>query len=244
MSGFFYNLGRHLGRKAIPAARKGKWIWEGLTGDGPEAARARRALGAEMAAEMRRLYAPARETDSTELVNTICERLAGRLRNQAFSFHCEVLQDKSATAVALPGGYLFISEALVGFCASDPDELAFVIGHEMAHVVRGHAWDRMVNEAALRFASALSLRSGQLGGWFRSKGLALLRSAYSGQAELEADEFGYRLAVAAGFSPAGAVEFLHRIGREQAKGSNCGPYFASHPPPAQRLRRVGGPAGE
>ncbi|HQZ30061.1 MAG TPA: hypothetical protein PK648_18085, partial [Verrucomicrobiales bacterium] len=53
MSNFFEDLGRKLGRAAVPTYRKSKWIWDGLTGTEEEALQAEKDLGATLAAELR-----------------------------------------------------------------------------------------------------------------------------------------------------------------------------------------------
>jgi len=58
MSGFLYNLGRQLGRKAVPAIRKSKLIWDGLAGTDEEALRAEAALRTTLAAELRAFAGP------------------------------------------------------------------------------------------------------------------------------------------------------------------------------------------
>jgi predicted Zn-dependent protease len=251
MSGFFYNLGRRLGRQAVPAVRKSKWVWDGLTGTEEEALKAEASLGRALAVELRSVTPPVTDPVACSLARDLCGRLAARARNRARVFQCEIVEDSTLNAVALPGGFIFVSNALVELCNGLPEELAFVIGHEMAHVIRGHTWDRMINDTALSLASSITSRAGPLGSWLNQKGFALLRSAHSRDAETEADELGLRLAAAAGFQPEGAIELLQRIGRLSQRPPGPGQYFASHPAPADRIarlwplvRQLGGGAGD
>ena len=238
MSGFFYQLGRHLGHKAIPAVRKSKLIWQGLAGDEAEALRAEAALGAEMAVELRAAFEPARDPQAVALVTELGGRLAARARDKRRNFRCELVHDRFANAIALPGGFIFLSDALVELGERRPEGLAFVIGHEMAHVLRGHAWDRMLNDAVLRAASLATIRVGRLGGWLRNQGLTLLRSAHTREQELEADELGVRLAAAAGYPVAGATSMLRRIQQFGPNPVGLGEYLTSHPPAAERITRL------
>jgi beta-barrel assembly-enhancing protease len=235
MSGFFYNLGRQLGRGVVPAARKSKWIWDGLTGSEEESLRAERAMGASLAAQLRTATEAPGDPETSRLVNDLCQRLESRVRGARRGFHCDVIRSDFPNAMALPGGYLFFSQSLIDLCERNPDELAFVIGHEMAHVIRGHAWDRMIGQTALRAASAAASRAGALGGWLRQTGVQLLQSAYGRDGELEADELGLRLAAAGAFNPAGAITLLRRVERLQSVTNSLGHYFASHPPASDRI---------
>ncbi len=239
MSGFFYNLGRQLGRRAVPAIRKSKLIYDSVAGTEEEALRAELALGRDMAAELRRSMAMSSDPARVALVSDLCQRLSLGLRDKRRPLQCEVLQDPLPMAMALPGGFLFISDSLIEWCERSQDELAFAIGHEIGHVIRGHAWDRMVNETALNAISALTARaSGALGSWFRQQGTALLRSAYEQENEFEADEFGFRLALAARFGPTGATGLLRRLQTSTSTPGTMGSYFGSHPSASERLARI------
>lgn len=237
VSGLFYNLGRRLGRATIPAIRKTRWIYDGLAGSEDDALRAEAKLGGELAAELRAATRPAGDPALTPLVEELCGRLAPGADPQRV-FHCEVLQDESPNAMALPGGFVFITNALVNFCERRPDELAFVIGHEMAHIILRHAWDRMLNDTMQRVATTVGGRAGLLGVWLRKSGLGLLRTAHSRDRELEADARGMELVVDAGFAPAGAIGLLQRQADLDGLPAGSSEYFASHPPAAERIARL------
>jgi predicted Zn-dependent protease len=78
-------------------------------------------------------------------------------------------------------------------------------------------------------------RAGPLGAWLQQSGLQLLRSAHSRDCEFEADELAVRLVIAAGFDPEGALSMLRRIESLGKNPGGSGPYFASHPPPLERI---------
>jgi beta-barrel assembly-enhancing protease len=232
MSDFFFNLGRKIGRAAVPAMRKSKWIWDDLTGSEEDALRAERALGAALAGELRAATEPA-EPELFTLPNQVCRRLAESLRDPRRHFRCEVFRAESPNAIGLPGGFIFLSDSLLHFCNLNEDELAFLIGHEMAHVISGHARERMLSQTALGAASAVASYAGPVGAWFRHKGRQLLQTAHSRKCEREADERGVRMAAAAGYDPAGALKLLERVAG--LNPDDAGHYFASHPSAAERI---------
>jgi beta-barrel assembly-enhancing protease len=238
MSGFFYNLGRQIGRRAVPTIRKSGWIWKGLTGSEEEARRAERSLGEALIVEVRAATVPANDPEMSALVNEICHNLEQRLRAPHHQFHCEIISAGDPNAMALPGGFILVSDSLVALCERQPAELAFVIGHEMAHVVRGHAWDRTIQQVGLNAVSAVASPSGPVGTWLRQRGLQLLLSAHARDSELEADELGARLAAAAGYGTDGARSLLRRLQSLGPDTARLGQYFASHPPAADRLARL------
>jgi len=237
MSGLFFEMGRKLGRAAIPAARQTKWVWTSLTGTEADSLRAETELGRAMAAQLRLTPGAAGSPADAALVQETCRRLSARLRSKARSFQAEVIRTGSPTALALPGGFVFVDVALLNLCERQADEVAFVVGHEMAHVIRGHAFDRFVTRIGLDVVSSLVSR-GALNPWLRQTGLQLLQSSYSQDKELEADELGARLAQAAGYQPAGAFRLLARLGQRQSAAGAPADWFSSHPPAAQRAANL------
>lgn len=238
MSGWFYNLGRELGRKAVPAARKGKLIWKGVTGNDAEAWQAEQQLGLEMAEELKLDFEPSTAHELAEFVREVAERLTASLGETERTYHCELFKDAIPNAMSLPGGWIFLSEGLVRGCGENDDELAFLIAHEIAHIAKKHTWDRMISEAALKFASAATARVGLMGGWLRTQGIQMLRTAHSREREFEADLFAYRLGAAAAFGTEGATKLFERLTAMENSGLHLGVYFGSHPAPAERLARL------
>ena len=234
----FYNLGRSVGRVTVPALRKSKWIWDGLTGTEAEALNAEFAMGRSLAAELRATNEMVTDPALTGLVNDLCQRLSARVRDKRRVFQAEIIRHHFPNAVALPGGFVFLSSALVDFCGANADELGFVLGHEMGHIIRGHAWERMFSHAAVKAASVIAARAGPVGQWLQQNGLTMLHSAHSRDCEAEADELGLRLAAAAGFAPQGALALLRRIDQLGPDRANLGQYLASHPAPAERIARL------
>lgn len=236
MSGFFYNLGRRLGRAAVPAIRKGRWVWDGLTGSEEDALRAEGALGSALALEFREVAGVGDAVD-TALVQELVQRLARGVGDGRRRWRAEVVLGEEANAVALPGGFLFVSQGLVELSGRRREELAFVLGHEMAHVFLGHAWDRMINQSALDMASVLVSRAAPFGGWLRGQGMRLLRSAHARESEFEADREGMVLVRRGGYEVRGGVSLLRKL-EGRVGGGGIGEYFASHPPVSERCARL------
>ena len=159
------------------------------------------------------------------------------MRNPLHRFHVHAVVDDPPTAFALPGGFIFVSESLAELCNRDDHELAFVVGHEMAHVIRRHAIDRILSEKVLSAAAFASPGRGVLAPWIRKVGLHRLERAYSREKELEADELGARLAKASGYEPEGAVSVLRRLGA-LSPDAGLGTYLSTHPPVDERIAQL------
>jgi len=153
----------------------------------------------------------------------------GDYRRREFRF--SLVRAGVSNAYALPGGFVFITEPLLDLCAEDRDELAFLLGHEMGHVIRGHARSQLT---ANTFLHAVTARLSGAGPMLRQ----LIDKGYSRELELEADAEGARLAAAAGFDARAAARALRRLALVSRDHAGLAEYFSSHPPLAERIRRL------
>lgn len=236
MAGLFYNMGRMTGT----TLRKGKWIFQSLAGTEAEAIAAERAMGRDLAAAIMEQTEPDPDGRADRLVSGLGARLAGRLTNRQRRFRFQVLSSSEVNAFALPGGFVFVTRSLLELCGWNADELAFVLGHEMGHIVRGHAIERIVGRTALQ-AAARALPAGRLvGRQLLELGTRYMTTAYSRTHELEADRFGLRLLVSAGSDPRGSVRLLQRLAQKTVDRdeSPLAAYLATHPPAPERIAQI------
>jgi len=112
----------------------------------------------------------------------------------------------------------------------------------MGHVVHGHAMERITNQLLTSAAARVTrIPGGLLSQWILSTGMSLLHSAYSQDQEFDADEFGTRLAAAAGYDPRAAIRAFERLQSLETDGElPLAQYFSSHPPLAERIERLRG----
>lgn len=223
----------------MPVVRKAQWSWQTVAGSEEERLRAEQEMGSAMAVEIRQRLGFETPSPDAGLVTRLCSDLTRHVRDQRLAFRVEIVNLPELSAMALPGGFIFVGQSLIEFCQRYEDELAFVIGHEMAHVIRGHAADRLLEESAFRVVSGLMRRAGPLGGLVKETGFRMLDSAYSQEQEFEADELGSRLAEAAGHHPLAGVRLFERLQALEGEPSALGQYFASHPTSAERIRNLG-----
>lgn len=159
-------------------------------------------------------------------------------------------QDRKINAYAAPGK-IILTQRLVSFCLND-DELALVVGHEMAHQVLGHLirgaahreLGQLVGEAITAF-STLSL--GRLLDWkhfqvdpnVRKVAQNAVVSVFSQDEEREADIYGAWYAFQAGYDIGRGAAVWERVAAVDEKDPFLTTYFlASHPAPTERLARL------
>jgi beta-barrel assembly-enhancing protease len=234
MGDLFFQLGRRLGHAAIPAVRKTRWAWRLLTGSEQESIEAEREMGEAMAREVPTIAPGTAGAGDVALLDQIGRDLTMRLRNKERKINVCLTQGGNPNAFSLPGGYIFVDVSFMELCRQDKDALAFVLAHEIAHVVRRHTMDRWLTGVGINMISMM-INRGSLGAWWQQKGKELLRSAYSHEQEREADEFGFRLARAAGYDPAGCFRLLALLNSLRSGPLGLGEHLASHPPEAHRI---------
>ena len=145
----------------------------------------------------------------------------------------------TVNAFALPGGKVGVYTGLLNLAASD-DEVAIVIGHEIAHVTARHGAERM-SQGILVAAGGLVLdhqTQGRKNHDLMLAGYGLLSTggmlAFSRSHESEADYIGIRYASRAGYDPRAAVTFWQKM-EKQSKGGRLPVFLSTHPSHDRRI---------
>jgi arylsulfatase A-like enzyme/Zn-dependent protease with chaperone function len=224
-------VGRHLGKQARKPFRQARWLWGSLVDDEAEALSAEEAFGRECARELAAKF-PGRVTpDDQNRVAEIGARLGAAQGEGSRTFEFRAVDTPDPNAFALPGGFVFVTAALLRHFADDRDALAFVVAHEMGHVSLGHARDRYMADLVFGVIGRRVPAAGQVVGEMLSKG-------YSRDQELEADREALRLLTAAGFQGDGGVRALERLVRHAPEEDGLGGYFSTHPRLDHRIQAL------
>ena len=155
-----------------------------------------------------------------------------------WEFH--VVDDASVNAFALPGGFIHVTRGLLT-AINDEAELATVIGHEIGHVTARHSVNQIskaqVAQLGLGIGSILSPRIAQLSG-VASQGLGLLFLKYGRDDEKQADELGFKYALAQNYDVRemdNVFVTLERVS-SQAGGGRMPEWLSTHPDPGNRVQ--------
>lgn len=185
----------------------------------------------------------ANDPAATRYVRCVADALVRVLptheRQQAWEI--VVIQDDTPNAFALPGGKVGVHTGLFKV-ATNQDQLAAVIGHEMGHMVSRHAAERVSQRFAAEAAmQAVNAATGgerqQLLGLLGVGAQAGVLLPFSRQHEVEADVLGQRYMALAGFNPEGAPAVWENMIR--ATGGNRPPaWLSTHPDPASRVQSL------
>ena len=157
-----------------------------------------------------------------------------------------VFEDNSANAFALPGGKIGVHTGLLNV-AKNQDQLATVIGHEVAHVLSRHGAERVSQqiglELALQTTDAISRNKMDNQGNQKALMSALGLGAqigvllpFSRTHESEADLFGIDLMAKAGFDPRQSVNLWKNMAA--ASSSRVPQFMSTHPNPEKRIEKL------
>jgi hypothetical protein len=145
----FYHLGRRMG----PKVRKARWMWASATGTTEETVRLEHGVGLDLAHEARQQLQMDADPQTREILDQIGRRLTDRVVNKLRTFRFEGFHCGEPNAFALPGGFIFVSRPILDLCDWNEHEIAFILGHEMGHVLKGHAIERIMTNSAFAAAS-------------------------------------------------------------------------------------------
>jgi len=152
--------------------------------------------------------------------------------------------DKVINAFALPDGRIYVMLGLMRLIQNDPesdDELAFVVGHEMTHVVEKHSAGQQKKALGAGLAAILlgAVTHSQAAGTLGSYGAEMYTSHYSREDEYRADKGGVKAMYRAGYDPDAAAHVLNRLKEVGGEGHGLvNTWFASHPLTTNRVQRV------
>ncbi|MGQ4879182.1 M48 family metallopeptidase [Billgrantia sp. LNSP4103-1] len=157
------------------------------------------------------------------------------------NWQIRVFESEQANAFALPGGYMGVNTGLLDI-ATNQDQLASVIGHEIGHVLARHANERVSTQTSTQLAlSVLSSAAGLEGpGGEQLMGALGLGAQYgillpfSRRHESEADVVGLRLMADAGFDPRASIALWENMGGQG--GSSPPEWMSTHPSHGQRIQ--------
>ena len=177
----------------------------------------------------------------TQRVKTIAQRLIAQVGifrpdAQNWDWQIHVINSDEVNAWCMPGGKMAVYTGLINQTKATDDELAAVIGHEIAHALREHSREQMSQKMATGIGlSVISAITGvaavnDLGGTLTEVMFELPNSRTH---ETEADLLGVELAARAGYDPRAAMTLWQKMA---ALGGGGTPEFLStHPSPASRI---------
>ena len=155
-----------------------------------------------------------------------------------WAWEVNVITSNDVNAWCMPGGKIAVYTGLIERLKVTDDELAAVMGHEIAHALREHGRERAsqqaVQQGLLTIGGAL-LGIGDAGVQLASVVADVtFNLPHSRTDEIEADRIGVELAARAGYDPRAAVTLWQKMG--QVGGSGGPQFLSTHPAPENRQK--------
>ncbi len=152
-----------------------------------------------------------------------------------------VIQSKEMNAFCMPGGRIIFYSGLITQLKMTDDEIAIVMGHEIAHALREHSREQvsqaMAAQAGLGIGAAV-LGAGAAGADLANQGYQMLvATKFSRTDETEADRIGLELAARAGYDPRAGVTLWQNMMQAQ-KGNQPSEFLSTHPAEANRIQTI------
>ncbi len=184
------------------------------------------ALGQKVDGKILSLYDQVADPKVADRISRIGAALVKQSERPDMAYTFRALEIKEVTAFASAGGYVYISKPLYDACQSD-DELAAILGHEIAHSSLGH-----VMKARLEARKAKRNLLVLLGDLFTDgdasavAGLRMLK--HNREREKEADQHAYQYMEKAGFDAIGIVGVLYYLLNTEEAGTSI-EFLSTHP---------------
>jgi len=197
------------------------------------------AIGAGTAKRLEKQYPLSEDRKAIEYVNRIGQEVARVGDRPNLEYHFKVLDIEQVNAFALPGGFVYVTKALLD--RVDDDELAAVLGHEIGHITARHGIKKLQTQLGYNLISTIVFREGKYKDIERAVDLfsGLISLGYGRKDELASDRLGTRYSYRAGYELQGMISFLKKL-KEMEKRE---PFVLeillnTHPPVSERIKVV------
>lgn len=160
-------------------------------------------------------------------------------RAKTWKWEVNVVASEQLNAFCMPGGKIAFFSGLLDQLKLTDDEVAMIMGHEVAHALREHARERMGKGAATSIGVNVVSQLfglGQVGQTLTSYGAQVLTLQFGREDESEADLVGMELAAKAGFNPRAGVTLWQKM----SAGNRGAPpeFLSTHPSGQSRIADI------
>lgn len=174
-------------------------------------------------------------------VNLVGRWVADQGERVDLAWHFGVIDSDDINAFAVPGGYIFVTRGLYRLLNNEA-QLAGVLAHEIAHVVRQHHY-RVIQQARIvdigsRWLGRKAGQNNQLIQNLIGSGAEIVARGLDKSAEYEADRMGVVLAARAGYDQYALAEVLQQMGHYSSEDDSVKLLFKTHPHPDDRLSHL------
>jgi predicted Zn-dependent protease len=186
------------------------------------------------------ILAEAGNEEAYKYIRDLTSRIlaTGKVANRSkFAWEVKIIKDdKTLNAFCTPGGYIYVYTGLIKFLDSE-DQLAGVMGHEIAHAAQRHTGRSITKAYGLNMVLTLLTggKNTQTVNMAKQIAEGMVGLKFSRNHETEADECSVNYLCATGYNAAGAAGFFKKI---QGKGGTPPEFLSTHPDPKNRVQDI------
>ena len=167
-------------------------------------------------------------------VNMVGRHIANQTDRKDLPWTFGVIDSTAVNAFAAPGGYILLTSALVQLLDTE-DELAAVLAHEIAHVIRKHHYRVIRKQQMLEFGmNAVEIEGADNAKKLSGMVAQILARGLDKSAEYEADRDGMVYAARAGYDASSMLRIMEKLSAATAKDEATQLLLSTHPTPAAR----------
>ena len=161
-------------------------------------------------------------------------------RAKQWRWEVNLIGSKQINAFCMPGGKIAFYTGILNELKLTTDEIAMVMGHEIAHALREHARERLAKSQATSMGLSIGARLmglGDLGDLAANMGTKLLTLKFGRDDETEADLVGLELAARAAYNPDAGVTLWQKMGQASGGGNDSAlmHFLSTHPSGPERI---------
>lgn len=160
-----------------------------------------------------------------------------------FPWEVKIVNDsKTLNAFCTPGGYIYVYTGLIKYLDSE-DQLAGVMGHEIAHADKRHSMQQMVDLYGVQLLAAIaagaatankSQKTQETAQQMAQIGSSVIGLKFSRNHETEADNMSVSYLCGTEYNSAGAAGFFKKIGNK----AGAPEFLSTHPSPPNRVQNI------
>ncbi|RZL87069.1 MAG: M48 family peptidase [Variovorax sp.] len=161
-------------------------------------------------------------------------------RAAQWKWEVNLIGSKQINAFCMPGGKIAFFTGILDQLKLDDDEVAMVMGHEMAHALREHARARLAKSAGTGAALSIGaqlLGLGQAGDLAARAGTQLITLKFSRSDETDADLVGLELAARAGYNPRASISLWNKMAKASQNQGGLS-FLSTHPSGPDRITKL------
>ena len=204
------------------------------------------ALGREITGSILGAAPLVKDAGLQQYVNKVGRWVASQSERENLPWKFGVIDSADLNAFAAPGGYVLITKGLY-LKLQNEAQLASVLGHEIAHIVKKHQLKVLQKQQLLDMGAdklkGLFGKKDKIASKVLSTGAEVSARGLDKDAEFEADRMGMVLAARAGYDAFSLAEVLQTLGQTNKSDGSVALLFKTHPAPDERLAKLSDAAG-